>query len=121
MDGHNWPLVRWVLLAQAMIALVSGLFGFILMDIVTGLYTLAGGLFAAFLTLIYALRAFSVDASQEPHRALQAIYRGVMIKMALAGLFFALLAKFTQADLLPMLIGFVLANFGYRFAFLKSP
>ncbi len=120
MPGQAGPLVRWVITTQAILTATAGMMTGFIWSWQTALLFALGGLIAIISTAVFALRAFAVDAATDAGGALRALYRGNAIKWAIAILVFATAAKYLGAQLLPMLLGYLLAGLSYKLALLKK-
>lgn len=121
MIGQSWPLVRWVVSVQAgLTGAAAILIGLWAGPLKAGM-VLMGGAIAVFLGLVFALRAFSVDASVDPEGALRALRRGVAAKMIGAVVIFGLAAKWMPQHVAQLIIGFAAATISYWLALLKAP
>jgi F0F1-type ATP synthase assembly protein I len=121
MDGRIWPLVRWVLFAQLLLALAAALLTALIKGLLAGLAVVAGGGVAMVLGLIFALRAFAIDAGSDPQGALQAMRRGMTAKMIGAIIFFMLAAKWVPQYAAQLIIGYAAATLSYWIALIKAP
>ena len=105
-----------MLFAQLSLAGVTAAITALISDWIDGLFVMVGGLAAAILTLFFALRAFSVDASEHPQRALRAMVTAEAGKLAGAVLFFVAAAYAVPQHFIPILIGFGAATASYWLA-----
>lgn len=80
-----------------------------------------GGIAAMILTTIAAIRAFTVDAADDPKAALAALYRGLAAKIIGAVVFFVIIAKTMSQHLPLVVIGFAAATISYWIALLWAP
>lgn len=116
MHGQVWPHVRWVLIAQTILTLIAAaLFG-IFASWAEAPFVLLGGAITALLTVVFAIRLFSVDAKQDPHGATAAFFRGAAFKLLAAVLIFGAVAIWLPDHALAVIVGFSVASLSYWLA-----
>ena len=121
MVGQAWPLVRWVLLTQLALTMVAAAMVVPFAGLWKALFVVLGGLVAMALGLVFALRLFAVDASEDPAGALRALRRGATAKLIGAVVVFTLAAKWMPQHVAQIIIGFAAATISYWIALLRAP
>lgn len=81
---------------------------------------LLGGGFGAFLSAYVAIRVFSVRAEDDPEGFLRRFYRAEGVKLLLAIVFFAMVARYYEARMLEVITGFIATLPVYWFALARA-
>ncbi|MEM9321300.1 MAG: ATP synthase subunit I [Pseudomonadota bacterium] len=116
MWSQAWPVVRWILRTQLALTLPIALLAGPLAGWTKAGWVGAGGLATMFLTLVFALRAFSVSAEVDAKAALGAMVRAEAMKMVLAVIGFVLAAMTVPEHFGAIMIGFGAATISYWLA-----
>lgn len=101
---------------QALVTLVCAVPWAIFAGIHAGAGAVLGGGISVFLTLYFAVKVFSVDASKDPQGAMSAIFRAEALKLVLAAVIFSLVAKYLAHLFLPIISTFIATLVVYLFA-----
>ena len=116
MNGQHRPVVRWVLLAQMLLATGAAVVAVPIGGWTSSVFVLLGGMAAVALTSIFALRAFTVDAAVDAQRAFGAMVRAEATRLVAAVIFFIVVAKVIPEHFGPVIIGFCVATLSYFLA-----
>lgn len=105
-----------ILVWQALVTLVCAVPWAIFAGIQAGAGAVLGGGISVLLTLYFAVKVFSVDASQNPQGAMSAFFRAEALKLVMAAVIFSLVAKFLAHLFLPVISTFIATLAVYLFA-----
>lgn len=101
---------------QAVVTLVCAGLWTLLSTVQAGMGAALGGGISVLLSLYFAIKMFSVDASADPRGAVSAFFRAEALKLVLAAVFFALAAKYLAHLFLPLMSTFIATLAVYWFA-----
>lgn len=102
--------------SQGVIALLAALVWFWAGGVGSSIAALIGGLFGALLSAYFAIRVFSYRAERDPQGFLRRFYRAEAVKLLLAILFFAVVARFHPDRMLEVITAFAATLPVYWFA-----
>lgn len=105
---------------QAVIAVVAAGVWFAIGGTGAATGALLGGGFGAFLSAYVAIRVFSVRAEDDPEGFLRRFYRAEGVKLLLAIVFFAMVARYYEARMLEVITGFIATLPVYWFALARA-
>lgn len=101
-------VIRWLLIAQLLSALLLGVLAWTIWGAVTGTSALLGGLICWLPNCYFAFRAFRYRGARQARRIVRSFYAGAAGKMALTfGLFALVFAKVEPISPLALFGGFV--------------
>lgn len=103
-----FPIVRWILLAQGLVVLLSGLLGALFAGGRVGLSAGLGGLLALVPNLCFAWRFGVRDDRRTARQVVRSFYLGETVKLALTVSLFAVVLQWPFVHFPALLSGFVL-------------
>lgn len=111
-----WRIVRWVIIAQILLASVMALAIVFIVSPVHGVMAMLGGLVTVLMTVAFAFRAFWRAARSDAKAVVGAMYRAEALKMAIATLFFTAVALWLPEYFGSIVLGFAAATVSYWLA-----
>lgn len=111
-----WRIVRWVVIAQILLASVMALAIVFIVSPMHGVMAMLGGLMTALMTVAFAFRAFWRAAQTDAKAVVGAMYRAEALKMAIATLFFTAVALWLPDYFGSIVLGFAAATLSYWLA-----
>lgn len=113
-------LVLSLLRSQALLAVIAAGLVLVFAGSRAALGVLAGGLIGVVLSLVFALRSFSLPAGASAQQMVAALYRGAAMKMLLAVILFVLVARFATPHFGMVMLGYSATLVAYWIAGLRS-